>query len=207
VAASYRCQLVSKEEVAMTLARSRRMLLVAVGLSVAVAVFPATAAHAEQPPAGETQLTQAPAFPPPVDPVPPGDPVAIDPPVDDILYPPDQPEPPQPPDPPAGPDDIANPTEDPDPEPEPPDDLANPTENPEPGPPDDLANPTGNPEPQPDGGDRSIPTPERVDTGLGGDAGGPKGPAVPLAALPLALAVLLLALVAGWRFGSARSAR
>jgi len=40
----------------MTLARSRRMLLVAVGFSVAVAVFSATAAHAEQPPAGNTQI-------------------------------------------------------------------------------------------------------------------------------------------------------
>jgi outer membrane biosynthesis protein TonB len=178
VAASYRCQLVSKEEVTMTLARSRRMLLVAVGLSVAVAAFPATAAHAEQPPAGETQLTQAPQ--------------SIDPPVDDILYPPDQPEPPQPPDPPVA-DDLANPTENPDPEPEPPDDLANPTENPEPQPPDD--------------GDQSIPTPERVDTGLGGEADRSDGPAVPVAAFPLALAVLLLALVAGWRLGSTRSAR
>jgi hypothetical protein len=178
----------------MTLARSRRMLLVAVGLSLAVAVFPATAAHAEQPPAGETQLTQAPTFPPPVDPPPLGDP-AIDPPVDDLLYPPDQPEPPQPPDPPAGPDDVANPTEDPDPEPEPPDDLANPTENPEPQP------------PEGGGGDRSIPTPERVDTGLGGEADESQVRAVPLAAVPLALAGLLLALVAGWRIGSTRSVR
>jgi outer membrane biosynthesis protein TonB len=178
----------------MTLARSRRMLLVAVGLSVAVAAFPATAAHAEQPPAGETQLTQAPAFDPPVDLVPPGDPV-IDPPVDDLLNPPDQPEPPQPPDPPAGPDDVANPTEDPDPEPEPPDDLANPTEDPEPQP------------PEGGGGEQSIPTPERVDTGLGGDADRSQGPTVPMAAFPLALAALLLALVAGWRLGSARSAR
>jgi outer membrane biosynthesis protein TonB len=193
VAASYRCQLVSKEEVTMTLARSRRMLLVAVGLSVAVAAFPATAAHAGQPPAGETQLTQGPTSQPPVDLVPPGDPVPVDPPVDDILYPPDQPEPPQPPDPPVGPDDLANPTENPDPEPEPPDDLANPTENPEPQPPDD--------------GDQSIPTPERVDTGLGGEADRSDGPAVPVAAFPLALAVLLLALVAGWRLGATRSAR
>ena len=188
----------------MTLARSRRMLLVAVGLSVAVAVFPATAAHAEQPPAGETQLVQ-----PPVDLVPPGDPAPIDPPVDDILYPPDQPEPPQPPDPPVGPDDVANPTEDLDPDPDLPDDLANPTENPDPGPPDDLANPTENPEPQPPegGGDQSIPTPDRVDTGLGGEADRSEGPAVPVVAFPLALAALLLALVAGWRRASARSAR
>lgn len=177
----------------MTLARSRPMLLVAVGLSVAVAVFPATAAHAEQSPAGETQLVQGPTSQPPADLVPPADPEPIDPPVDDILYPPDQPEPPQPPDPPVGPDDVANPTEDPDPEPEPPDDLANPTENPEPQPPDD--------------GDQSIPTPDRVDTGLGGEADRPEGPAVPVAAFPLALAALLLALVAGWRRASTRSAR
>jgi outer membrane biosynthesis protein TonB len=173
VAASYRCQLVSKEEVTMTLARSRRMLLVAVGLSVAVAAFPATAAHAGQPPAGEAQLVQGPASQPPVDLVPQGDPVPVDPPV--------------------GPDDLANPTENPDPEPEPPDDLANPTENPQPQPPDD--------------GDQSIPTPERVDTGLGGEADRSDGPAVPLAAFPLALAVLLLALVAGWRRGATGSAR
>jgi outer membrane biosynthesis protein TonB len=180
VAASYRCQLVSKEEVTMTLARSRRMLLVAVGLSVAVAVFPATAAHAEQPPAGGTQLTQAPAFQPPVD---------------DILYPPDQPEPPQPPDGPVGPGDLANPTENPDPDPEPPGDLTNPTENPEPQPPNGGD------------GDQSIPTPERVDTGLGGDADRSQGPAVPLAAFPLALAVLLLALAAGRRRASTGSAQ
>jgi hypothetical protein len=179
----------------MTLARSRRMLLVAVGLSVAVAVFPATA-HAGQPPAGETQLVQ-------------GDPAPIDPPVDDILYPP---EPPQPPDPPAGPDDVANPSENPDPDPDLPDDLANPTEDPDPDPdlPDDLANPTENPEPQPPeggGGDQSIPTPDRVDTGLGGEADRSQGSAVPVVAFPLALAALLLALVAGWRRASTRSAR
>jgi hypothetical protein len=183
--ASYRCQLVSKEEVTMTLARSRRMLLVAVGLSVAVAVFPVTAAHAEQPPASETQLVQGPAFQPPVDPV-------IDPPVDDILYPPDQPEPP---DEPIGPDDVANPTENPDPDPDLPDDLANPTENPDP------ETPEGG------GGDQSIPTPDRVDTGLGGEADRSQGLAVPVAAFPLALAALLLALVAGWRRASTRSAR
>jgi len=184
----------------MTLARSRRMLLVAVGFSVAVAVFSATAAHAEQPPAGNTQIAgpatgilteeapQAPTFQGPFHLIPPGDhPEFIDPPIDDILYPPDEPEPPQPPD-----------------------DLANPTENPEPQPPDDLANPTENPEPQPPGGgdgDQSIPTPERVDSGLGGAADEPQGPAVPLAAVPLALAVLLLALVAGWRRASTWSAR
>ena len=175
----------------MTLARSRRMLLVAVGFSVAVAVFSATAAHAEQPPAGNTQIAgpatgilteeapQAPTFQGPFHLIPPGDhPEFIDPPIDDILYPPDEPEPPQPPDPPVGPDDLANPTE--------------------------------NPEPQPPGGgdgDQSIPTPERVDSGLGGAADEPQGPAVPLAAVPLALAVLLLALVAGWRRASTWSAR
>lgn len=167
----------------MTLARSRRMLLVAVGFSVAVAVFSATAAHADQAPAGETQLAgpatgtltqgpaQAPTFQGPVDLIPPGDhPQPIDPPIDD---------------------------------------LANPTENPEPQPPDDLANPTENPEPQPPGGgddDQSIPTPERVDSGLGG-ADRSQRPAVPLVAFPLALAVLLLALVASRRRASTGSAR
>ena len=177
----------------MTLARSRRMLLVAVGFSVAVAVFSATAAHAEQPPAGNTQIVgpatgiltdeapQDPVFQGPFHLIPPGDPgddpVLIDPPIDDILYPPDEPEPPQPPDPPVGPDDLANPTE--------------------------------NPEPQPPGGgdgDQSIPTPERVDSGLGG-ADRSQGPAVPLVAFPLALAVLLLALVASRRRASTGSAR
>jgi len=191
MAASYRCQLVSKEEVTMTLARSRRMLLVAVGFSVAVAVFSATAAHAEQPPAGNTQIVgpatgiltqgpaQAPIYQAPVDLITPGDdPVLIDPPIDDILYPPDEPEPPQPPDPPVGPDDLANPTE--------------------------------NPEPQPPGGGdgvQTIPTPERVDSGLGGAADRSQGPAVPPAAFPLALAVLLLALVASRRRASTGSAR
>ena len=193
MAASYRCQLVSKEEVTMSLARSRRMLLVAVGFSVAVAVFHATAAHAHQPPAGETQLAgpatgiltqgpaQAPIYQAPVDLITPGDdPVLIDPPIDDILYPPDEPEPPQPPDPPVGPDDLANPTENPDPEPQPP----------------------GGGD-----GDQSIPTPERVDSGLGGATDRSQGPAVPLAAFPLALAVLLLALVASRRRASTGSAR
>jgi hypothetical protein len=45
-----------------------------------------------------------------------------------------------------------------------------------------------------------------VDTGLGG-ADRSQGPAVPLAAFPLALAVLLLALVASWRRASTGSAR
>jgi hypothetical protein len=144
----------------MTLARSRRSLLVAAGFALAAAVFPATAAHADQAPAGSLTKgpAQAPTFQGPVDLISPGDQ-------------------PQPPDPPEGPDDFANPTENPEPEP-------------------------------PDGGDgdQSIPTPERVDTGLGG-ADRSHGPAVPLAALPLALAVLLLALVASRRRASTGSAR
>jgi hypothetical protein len=154
----------------MTLARSRRSLLVAAGIALAAAVLPATAAHADQAPAGGAQLagpaagsltngpSQAPTVQGPVDLISPGDQ-------------------PQPPDPPDGPDDLANPTENPEPEP-------------------------------PDGGDgdQSIPTPERVDTGLGG-ADRSQGPAVPVAALPLALAVLLLALVASWRRASTGSAR
>jgi hypothetical protein len=144
----------------MTLARSRRSLLVAAGIALAAAVLPATAAHADQAPAGSLTKgpAQAPTFQGPVDLISPGDQ-------------------PQPPDPPEGPDDLANPTENPEPEP-------------------------------PDGGDgdQSIPTPERVDTGLGG-ADRSQGPAVPLAALPLALAVLLLALVASRRRASTGSAR
>jgi hypothetical protein len=144
----------------MTLARSRRSLLVAAGIALAAAVLPATAAHADQAPAGSLTKgpAQAPTFQGPVDLISPGDQ-------------------PQPPDPPEGPDDFANPTENPEPEP-------------------------------PDGGDgdQSIPTPERVDTGLGG-ADRSQGPAVPLAALPLALAVLLLALVASRRRASTGSAR
>jgi outer membrane biosynthesis protein TonB len=159
----------------MTLARSRRSLLVAAGFALAAAVLPATAAHADQAPAGSLTKgpAQAPTFQGPVDLISPGDQ-------------------PQPPDPPDGPDDLANPTENP--EPEPPGDLANPTENPEPEPPDGGD------------GDQSIPTPERVDTGLGG-ADRSQGPAVPVAALPLALAVLLLALVASRRRASTGSTR
>ena len=187
----------------MTLTRSRS-LLVAAGFALAAAVVPATAAHADQAPAGGTQLTgpaagnltEAPTFHPPVDLIPPGDhPQPIDPPVDDLITPPDQPEPPEPPDPPDGPGDLANPTENPDPEPEPPDDLANPTENPEPEPPDGGD------------GDQSIPTPERVDSGLGGAADQPREPGVALAASSLVLAVLLLALAASRRRGSTGSAR
>jgi hypothetical protein len=63
MAASYRCQLADKEEVTMTLARSRS-LLVAAGFALAAAVLPATAAHADQAPAGSltTGPAQAPTF-------------------------------------------------------------------------------------------------------------------------------------------------
>jgi hypothetical protein len=99
VAASYRCQLADKEEVTMTLARSRS-LLVAAGFALAAAVLPATAAHADEAPAGclTKGPAQAPMFQGPVD----------------LISPGDQPQPPGPPD---GPGDLANPTENPEPEP------------------------------------------------------------------------------------------
>jgi hypothetical protein len=74
--------------------------------------------------------------------------------------------------------------------------------------PDDLANPTDSPDPEPPGGgDGSIPTPERVDTGLGGAAGRLPGlGAAPVAAL-LALALLLLFAAGRRRRSASRSAR
>ena len=148
----------------------RRALLVALGLALAAAVLPAAAAHASpQPPDIDNQLTN----------------------------PAGNPQPPEPPDPPRwGPEDLANPTEDPEPPlpPDPPevpdwgpDDLANPTEDPDP--------PLPPPPPDPVDGD-SIPTPERVDAGLGGTAAGPDqaaGLALIGAALVLALLVIVIA--------------
>jgi outer membrane biosynthesis protein TonB len=144
-----------------------RALLVALGLALASAVLPAAAAHAApQSPGIDNQLTN------------PGG----------------NPQPPEPPDPPqwGGPEDVANPTEDPEPPlpPDPPgngpDDLANPTESPDPTPP---------PPSDPVDGD-SIPTPERVDAGLGGAAAGSHqvaGLALIAAALVLALLVIVIA--------------
>ncbi|HYN17352.1 MAG TPA: hypothetical protein VEY96_04615, partial [Actinomycetes bacterium] len=104
-----------------------------------------------------------------------------------------------------GPDDLAPPTEQPDP-PQPPnpdddgpDDLVNPTENPDP-------NPNPNPNPNPPVDD-SIPTPQRVDAGLGGTAAGSHlvaGLALIAAALVLALLVIV---IARRHHAEARSAR
>jgi hypothetical protein len=152
-----------------------RALLAALGLALAAAVLPATAAHASpQSPDIGNQLTNPGGNPPP----------------------------PQPPDPPqVGPEDLANPIEDPEPPlpPDPPDapdwgpdDLANPTENPEPPLPPD---PSEDQDPVSTGGD-SIPTPQRVDAGLGGTAAGPNhaaGLALIVAALMLTVLVIVIA--------------
>jgi len=126
-----------------------RALLAALGLALAAAVLPVTAAHASpQSPDTGSQLTN------------PGG----------------NPQPPEPPDPPqVGPEDLANPTENPEP-PLPPD------------PPEDQ-------DPVSTGGD-SIPTPQRVDAGLGGTAAGPNhaaGLALIVAALMLTVLVIVIA--------------
>ena len=144
-----------------------RALLVALGLALAAAVLPATAAHASpQSPGTGNQLTN------------PGG----------------NPQPPEPPDPPqVGPEDLANPTENPEP-PQPPnppdngpDDLANPTANPDPPLP---------PSPDPVSTGDSIPTPQRVDAGFGGTAAGSHqaaGLALIAATLVLTLLVIVIA--------------
>ena len=124
-------------------------LLAALGLALAAAVLPVTAAHASpQSPDTGSQLTN------------PGG----------------NPQPPEPPDPPqVGPEDLANPIDNPEP-PLPPD------------PPEDQ-------DPVSTGGD-SIPTPQRVDAGLGGTAAGPNhaaGLALIVAALMLTVLVIVIA--------------
>jgi hypothetical protein len=160
----------------------RRALIAALGLAVAAAVLPAGAASASpQAPEVDTHFTNLGGNPQP-------------------------PEPPEPPDPPAwGPQDVANPTENPEP-PLPPD----PPDVPDWGP-DDLANPTENPEPplppeDPDpAGDGSIPTPERVDAGFGGTAGGPHQAAgLALIAAAVMLALLFAVTVRRDRSGASR---
>jgi hypothetical protein len=126
-----------------------RALLAALGLALAAAVLPVTAAHASpQSPDTGSQLTN------------PGG----------------NPQPPEPPDPPqVGPEDLANPIDNPEP-PLPPD------------PPEDQ-------DPVSTGGD-SIPTPQRVDAGLGGTAAGPNhaaGLALIVAALMLTVLVIVIA--------------
>jgi hypothetical protein len=95
--------------------------------------------------------------------------------------------------------DLANPTVDPDPDPDP---------EPEPEP---QPDPDPDPDPSDGGGHPSIPTPQRVDTGLGGTAGpsGQPAPAAAVVSLALALLVVLvvLALPASARRAASRSAR
>jgi len=154
----------------------RRALIAALGLAVATAVLPAGAASASpQAPEVDTHLTN----------------------------PDGNPQPPEPPDPPAwGPQDVANPTENPEPPlpPEPPDwgpdGLANPTESPEPPLPPEDPDPAG---------DGSIPTPERVDAGFGGAAGGPHQAAgLALIAAAVMLALLFVVTVRRDRSGASR---
>jgi outer membrane biosynthesis protein TonB len=170
-----------------------RALLVALGLALAAAVLPATAAHASpQSPDTGSQLTNPGGNPQPPEPP---DPPQVGP--EDLANPTENPEPPLPPDPPDvpdwGPDDLANPTENPEP-PQPPnppdngpDDLANPTENPDPPLP---------PNPDPVSTGDSIPTPQRVDAGFGGTAAGSHqvaGLALIAAALVLTFLVIVIA--------------
>jgi hypothetical protein len=95
--------------------------------------------------------------------------------------------------------DLANPTVDPDPDPDP---------EPEPEP---QPDPDPDPDPSDGGGHPSIPTPQRVDTGLGGTAGPSVQPAPAAAVVSLALALLVvlvvLALPASARRAPSRSAR
>jgi len=89
-------------------------------------------------------------------------------------------------------------------------DLANPTVDPDPDP-DPAPAPDPDPDPSDGGGHPSIPTPQRVDTGLGGTAGpsGQPAPAAAVVSLALALLVVLvvLALPASARRAASRSAR
>jgi outer membrane biosynthesis protein TonB len=176
-----------------------RALLAALGLALAAAVLPATAAHASpQSPDVKNQFANPGGNPQPPEPP---DPPQWGP--EDVANPTENPEPPLPPEPPDvpdwGPDDIANPTENPEP-PEPPDgpdDLVNPTDIPEP------PNPTGDPDPSGD----SIPTPERVDAGFGGAAiGSHQAAGLALIAAAVVLA-LLLGVLARRHRAEARSAR
>jgi outer membrane biosynthesis protein TonB len=168
----------------------RRSLVVAVGLALTATVGPAATARADQAPAGDSHaaasLTDG----------------AVQVPVDDLAPLPEPPLPPEPPEPPVGPDDLAPTPDEPEPplppDPDPPvgpDDLANPTENPD---------PESDPDPEPPADDdQSIPTPDRVDTGLGGPAGQLRQPVLVLAAAATALAVLLLVLATRRRATSA----
>jgi hypothetical protein len=178
-----------------------RAVLAALGLALAAAVLPATAVHASpQPPDIDNRFAN------------PGG----------------NPQPPEPPDPPqwvprtwsarlrtpsrrclrtrptcptGGPDDLANPTENPEPPlpPEPPDngpdDEANPVDNPEPPPP-----PNPNPNPP---ADNPIPTPQRIDAGLGGTvAGAHHAAGLALIGAALVLAVPVVATARRHRSGS-----
>jgi hypothetical protein len=158
-----------------------RALLAALGLALAAAVLPATAAHASpQSPDVGNQLTNPGGNPQPPEPP---DPPQVGP--EDLANPIDNPEPPLPPDPPDVPDWG-------------PDDLANPTENPDPPQP---------PNPDPVSTDDSIPTPQRVDAGLGGTAAGPHQVAgLALIAAALVLTFLVIA-VARRHHDEARSIR
>jgi hypothetical protein len=147
-----------------------RALLVAIGLALAAAVLPATAAHASpQSPGTGNQLTNPGGNPQPPEPP---DPSQVGP--EDLANPTENPEPPLPPDPPDVPDWG-------------PDDLANPTENPDPPLP---------PNPDPVSTGDSIPTPQRVDAGFGGPAAGSHqvaGLALIAAALVLTFLVIVIA--------------
>jgi outer membrane biosynthesis protein TonB len=150
-----------------------RAVLAALGLALAAAVLPATA-------------VQASPQPPDID--------------NRFANPGGNPQPPEPPDPPQwGPQDLASPTENPEPPlpPEPPDngpdDEANPVDNPEPPPPPNPNPPADNP----------IPTPQRIDAGLGGTvAGAHHAAGLALIGAALVLAVPVVATARRHRSGS-----
>jgi hypothetical protein len=157
----------------MTRTLTGRALLAALGLTLALAVVGARTEAAWAAPADHGGDMTAP------------------------IQPPEPPEPPDPPTPPTFPGDLLNPPADPDP-PVGPDDIANPTENPDPEPPTTTEPPHTT---QPSGDAASIPTPRRIDTGLGGLAGQPGlvGPAAILLLAATALVILVLASIC-WRW-------
>ena len=178
-------------------------LAAALGLALAVAVMGAhaRAAWAGQPAAGEGDLAAPAQTSSPLQPTPP---TKLDPQTfpGGLLTPPADPQPPQPPD---GPGDLGNPTEHPDPPPpDGPGDLSNPTEHPDPPPPTATEPPST---PQPSGGAAPVPTPKRIDTGLGGTSSSHPGlisPTVMVLMAATALVVLVLASVSRRRTRSSR---
>ncbi|HZD67346.1 MAG TPA: hypothetical protein VFA45_00030 [Actinomycetes bacterium] len=156
----------------MTRIRSARALAAALGLALALVVV---GAHAQAAWADQAQIADGgligsthPTYPPTSPTVPP---TPAFPGPGDLLNPPDDPQPPQPQ---PGPGDLANPTENPDPKPQPP-----------------TTEPPATT--QSSGVTPAVPTPQRIDTGLGGTAVQPSGPSDQAAIAGPAVALLLAA--------------